>query len=171
MIISIIGPESSGKTTLGEELSSTREFLLIEEYSRRYLNNLEREYEIPDLREIAEGQLAELSKAIDQKNTNIIWDTDVITVKIWSMVKYGTYDKDLDEMIRKQPVDLYFLCRPDVPWAFDPLREVPDDSKRHEIFDLFQNELENFGFNYEVIEGNKAERIKKAQQLIRKLRY
>ncbi len=60
-VITIVGPESSGKTTLASQLSETLQCLWVPEYARNYLTNLGRSYQIDDLTTIAEGQLALIS--------------------------------------------------------------------------------------------------------------
>lgn len=56
-IITIVGPESSGKTTLARELASFYNAPWVPEYARDYLIGLGRPYQENDLIRIAEGQL------------------------------------------------------------------------------------------------------------------
>ena len=56
-IITIVGPESSGKTTLARELADRYGFPWVPEYAREYLNGLGRDYQEDDLALIAKGQL------------------------------------------------------------------------------------------------------------------
>jgi nicotinamide riboside kinase len=52
--IAIIGPESTGKSTLANQLSNELSFPLVPEFAREYLKNLNREYKYSDLSEIAQ---------------------------------------------------------------------------------------------------------------------
>ena len=144
--IIVTGTETSGKTTLCKALSEHFKIPSTEEYAREYLNNLGREYKEEDLIEIAKGQL--------QSETNSqLLDTDLITIKIWSEYKYGKSDKWILEQIEKQKSEnrYYLLCRPDIPWEADPLRESP--LNRDELFKIYKREIEELGHDYLIIEG------------------
>ena len=146
------GPESSGKTTLCKALSEHFNIPFNKEYARKFLNNLEREYNQNDLLAIAEGQLA-------SEHSFKLLDTDLITIKIWSNYKYGNCEKWIIKQIEKQKSEkrIYLLCKPDIPWQADPLRENPTD--REELFEIYKQELENLGLTYFIVEGkNRVEK-------------
>jgi len=149
--IIITGSESSGKTTICKSLSNYYNIPFAEEYSRMYLNSLQRDYRQEDLLEIAKGQLK-------SNQENQICDTDLITIKIWSEYKYGNCDNWILEQIEKQKTEnrFYLLCKPDIPWKSDPLRENP--TNREELFEIYKEEIEKLKHNYSIIEGE--ERIK-----------
>ena len=149
--IIVTGPESSGKTTICKRLSNYYNIPFAEEYSRIYLNSLQRDYTQEDLLEIAKGQLK-------SNQENQICDTDLITIKIWSEYKYGNCNNWILEQIEKQKTEnrFYLLCNPDIPWEADPLRENP--TNREELFEIYKEEIEELGHNYSIIEGE--ERIK-----------
>ena len=54
----VIGPESTGKSTLSEKLAAHFNTVWTPEYAREYVDQLTRPYEQTDLLEIAAGQLA-----------------------------------------------------------------------------------------------------------------
>lgn len=146
------GPESSGKTTVCKALSEHFNIPFNKEYARKFLNNLEREYNQNDLLAIAEGQLA-------SEHSFKLLDTDLITIKIWSNYKYGNCEKWIIKQIEKQKSEkrIYLLCKPDIPWQADPLRENPTD--REELFEIYKQELENLGLTYFIVEGkNRVEK-------------
>ena len=58
MKIVITGPESSGKTTLLNEINNKWNFTIIPEYARIYIDKLNRPYNYDDILEIAKGQIA-----------------------------------------------------------------------------------------------------------------
>ena len=62
-IITIVGPESSGKTTLARQLAAHYGCPWVPEYAREYLEGLGRMYEEHDLEAIAQGQLTAIFKA------------------------------------------------------------------------------------------------------------
>jgi len=149
----VIGPESSGKTTLCQQLSTNFNISFAKEFARFYIDSLDREYIIDDLLYIAKGQLE------CEFNSQLL-DTDLITIKIWSEYKYGSCDKWIIDQIEKQKTEnrFYLLCRPDIPWQADNQRENPNDRK--ELFEIYKKELEVLGHDYFIVDAeNRLEKI------------
>ena len=63
--VGIVGPESTGKTTLAKGLAKHFKTNWVPEYAREFLSNLDRAYQKEDLIEIARGQLASESDKSD----------------------------------------------------------------------------------------------------------
>jgi nicotinamide riboside kinase len=61
-VITIVGPESSGKTTLARQLSNLYGSPWVPEFAREYLEGLGRSYTADDLEVIARGQLESILK-------------------------------------------------------------------------------------------------------------
>ncbi len=144
--IIVTGPESSGKTTLCKELSKHFKIPFTKEFAREYLDVLNRDYNQDDLLKIAKGQLA------SEHNFQLL-DTDLITIKIWSEYKYGNCEKWILDTIEKQKTEkrFYLLCKPDIHWEADPLRENPNN--RNGLFELYKKELEDLEYNYLIVKG------------------
>jgi nicotinamide riboside kinase len=159
--IAITGPESSGKTTLSESLNHHYyNSMLIPEFSREYLNKLNRKYNYSDLLKIAKGQKKnELISC--KKNTRIvISDTCLQVIKIWSQEKFKKCDPWI--LNKQENYTHYLLCKPDFPWEFDVLRENPID--RDHLFNIYLNDLKNKP--YTIISGNKNERLSMGKKII-----
>ena len=82
--IAIVGPESTGKSTLAAELASYFQAQWVKEYAREYIDKLERPYQKADLKVIAAGQLALEKAVIPIAQKLIICDTNLLVIKIWS---------------------------------------------------------------------------------------
>ena len=163
----VTGPESSGKTTLCKQLSEQFKILFTEEFSRKHIDNLDREYLQEDLVIIAKEQLK--NEQLTRSNKQLsLHDTDLITLKIWSEYKYGNCNDWIISQIeqQKQEKRFYFLCSPDIPWESDPQRENPHN--RDKLFEIYKVELEQLGHNYFILEGQKRleNSIKKITELI-----
>ena len=89
MKIIITGPESSGKTSLAKALSVELKGYYIEEYARRYLNELGKPYEFEDILAIAQGQIQLEEQAAKAAEGPIICDTGLLVCKIWQQFKYA----------------------------------------------------------------------------------
>ncbi|CAI8365991.1 MAG: Trifunctional NAD biosynthesis/regulator protein NadR [Cryomorphaceae bacterium] len=151
--IIITGPESSGKTTLCQQLSNHFNIPFTQEFARLYIDSLDRDYIINDLLSIAKQQLKSEFKSQ-------LLDTDLITIKIWSEYKYGRCDKWILDEIEKQKSEkrFYILCSPDIPWQTDNQRESPNDRKK--LFEVYKKELENLKHKYFILNGeNRLEKI------------
>ena len=161
--IIVTGTESSGKTTLCKALSKHYNLPFTKEFAREYLTDLGKNYLQEDLLEIAKGQL-ENEQLITNNQQISLHDTDLITLKIWSDYKYGNCNNWILEQIEKQKVEnrFYLLCKPDLKWDYDPLRENPND--RDDLFAIYKKELERLGHNYFIVEGE--ERFQRAIQKI-----
>lgn len=167
--IVLTGPESSGKTSLAEALAEHYGAPAVPEYARAYLENLGRPYEEEDLLHIAQGQLAWEEEYAARAGEWLIIDTSMVVLKIWSEYKYGRCHPFILENLHKYQYDLFLLCRPDLPWSFDPLREHPD--QREELFSMYQRELDVLGFPYEVISGQGEERVQRALAALARLTF
>ena len=151
--IAVTGPESSGKTTLSLALGQLYQVNVIPEYARNYLELQNGNYTFEDLEKIAQGQLDEWIK----QDSPQICDTEMTVIKIWSEVKYRKISPALMELYDNQHVDHYFLCRPDIPWEPDPLREHPEE--RDQLFELYKEELTKMSRSFTIIHGSLEERM------------
>lgn len=150
------GPESSGKTTLVNLLASKNNGIVVEEYAREYLSN-NISYEQKDLLEIAKRQFENQEIAKKNKNQHLFFDTDLLTIKIWSEYKYGNCDSWILDRILSNKEFTYILCSPDIPWDEDPLRENP--TNRDELFKLYEENLKKYKLNYIIVAGGLEKRL------------
>ncbi|MEC5147823.1 ATP-binding protein [Chitinophaga sp. 212800010-3] len=158
----VIGPESTGKSTLSEQLAARFNTVWTPEYAREYIDKLNRPYEQSDLLEIARGQVARERQLMPQANQVLICDTDLYVIKVWSEHKYGNCAPEILEMLSVQHCDLYLLTYIDLPWEEDPQREYPDPEMRHYFYDLYRNIVSSTGIPWVDIRGSYEERTAKA---------
>lgn len=182
MRIAVVGPESCGKTTLCEDLMLHYHCGMVGEVSREYLEELDRPYEEHDLLEIARSiyelhgsaqhwvdmheasvSLGEVPKGA-KPIAPMIFDTDLLNICIWSQEKYGRVDPEIEEMMATTHYKWRFLCRPDIPWEPDPLRENPHDRDR--LFDIWERELKARNLPYTIIEGDPEQRLRTATNMV-----
>ena len=70
--VAAIGPESTGKSTLCEQLAKHFNTIWCSEYARTYLNENGVKYNYADLIKIAEGQLAAEDYCVEELKNNLI---------------------------------------------------------------------------------------------------
>ena len=161
--IVITGPESTGKSTLASQLAEHFGGYYIEEYARHYVENLYRPYNYSDIEAIALMQI-EQYKQYDKPDQILFFDTFLIVTKVWFLEVYGTEPEWLNTALGSLHIDLYILCRPDLPWVADTVRE--NGHRREYLFTKYQELLETFNLNYRVLEGNGKKRLQNAINLI-----
>lgn len=163
--IAITGPESSGKTTLAEDLANHYQTHFAPEYSRKFLAK-NKNYTQADLDSIAQGQLNEIKNI--QHNQLVIADTEMLVMKIWSLVVFKSVSDFIEKAFQAQQFDLYILCSPDIPWQFDELRV--DENNRDYLFELYHFELKKNNLPFIIVSGTKQERIEKVLQAITEIK-
>ena len=161
----LFGPESTGKTTLSEQLARHYNTVWVPEYAREYLqnkwNNKRKTCEAKDLLPIARGQI-KLENKLTLKATDVlICDTDLLETKVYSEAYYVGYcDPELEKYALKNQYHLYFLTYIDVPWEKDDLRDKPNERER--MFAYFKNTLEMYNKPYVLLKGDKKQRLQEA---------
>ncbi len=122
--IVIIGPESTGKSTLCRQLAEHYGTAWCPEFAREYLTTNGKDYGYADLLTIAQGQLAlEDQMQLQAKNDLYFIDTDMYVMKVWCEVAFGQCHTWILKQIAARKYDLYFLCNTDLPWVKEELRE------------------------------------------------
>ena len=162
--VAIVGPESSGKTTLAKMLAEAYGTVWVPEYARKYLTNLRRDYRQQDLLEIVKGQLRLERSLTPNANGLLMIDTDMHVIKVWSEHKYGNCDSWILQALDRQDYQLYLLTYPDIRWEEDPLRENPD--KGLYFFDIYYQMLQEREVSFEVVKGGLDRRIALARKKI-----
>jgi NadR type nicotinamide-nucleotide adenylyltransferase len=158
--IAIVGPESTGKSTLAEQLAKHYNTCFVPEYAREYLNNLKRVYTIGDVVAISKGQMQTEDELALKANKLLICDTTLLVTKIWAEFKYHQAPEWIKENINKRKYNLHLLTSIDLPWMPDPQREHPH--LREKLFEIYQNELAALKVNYTIISGNAEMRLQQA---------
>ena len=144
----VTGPESTGKTTLAAALAARADGTFVPEYPRGYLQALGRLADASDFAHfvVANAHLPAAAKAREKRRGKrkrdrlVVQDTGAEVLKLWHEDKFGPCPAFLDGAFAAQAPDVYLLCRPDLPWEYDPLREDPH--RRWELFGKFRGLLD-----------------------------
>jgi NadR type nicotinamide-nucleotide adenylyltransferase len=158
--IAVVGPESTGKSTISEQLAAHYKTVWVPEYARGYCEKLTAPCTWQDEINMFRGQLALEKELLPSANRLLICDTTFITVKIWSDYMFGKSPQEVLDELPRHPYDLYLLMDIDTPWQEDPLRDFPH--LREHFMEVWHRELHNLEASYVVISGLKAERLKNA---------
>lgn len=160
--IVVLGPESTGKTDLCRALSHHFDSPWIPEYARDYVSKLQQPYTYEDLETIARHQIVELEEALksNKKSDFLFIDTDLIITKVWFLHVFGRCPDWLQSELEKSEITLYLLCKPDIPWEYDSVRENPEI--RDFLYDWYKREIEALGRPYVEISGLGEKRLRNA---------
>lgn len=157
----VIGPESTGKSTLCEQLAAHYKTSWIPEYAREYLLQHGTQYSYDDLLTVAKGQVA-LEENYIEKNASaslLFIDTDQYVMKVWCEFVFGKCHAWILDQIKKRKYDLYLLCNIDLPWVKDELREYPDLESRQRLYDLYKSIMIGQPVPWVEISGSDHERL------------
>jgi NadR type nicotinamide-nucleotide adenylyltransferase len=178
--IVVIGPESTGKSTLCEQLAAHYKTGWVKEYAREYLLTHGKEYTFEQLLDVAKGQIEGEEKAIQDmkhkvqrtetpnavlctKNLNPVFiDTDMYVMKVWCEFVFEKCHHWILNRIVERKYDLYLLCNVDLPWVKDELREYPDLVLREKLYHHYKDIMVNQNTPWIDISGNYQERFQKA---------
>ncbi len=166
----VIGPESTGKSTLCQMLAEHYGTLWCPEYARQWLLDHGRHYTYPDLLSIAQGQLA-LEDAHSQQvfasgQSLLFLDTDMQVMKVWCEYVFNDCHTWILNRLAERPYDLYLLCRPDLPWVQDELREYPDERPRQELYHIYREMMTEQRVPWADISGDYNQRFQLAVQAV-----
>jgi NadR type nicotinamide-nucleotide adenylyltransferase len=170
----IIGPESTGKSTLCAELAKHYKTLWVPEYAREFLLKKSNQYTYDDLLTIAKNQLLQedqyaeklkeefIEKMLTPTSPLLFIDTDMYVMKVWCEFVFGKCHPWIIEKIVEREYDFYLLCNTDLPWVEDELREYPDLETRQTLFQMYKDILVNQSTPWVLISGNIEERLEYA---------
>lgn len=179
--IVIIGPESTGKSTLCEQLSAYYATSWVKEYAREYLLANGTEYTFENLLDIAKGQIEREEIAIQHSKISVevaskealeptspllVIDTDMYVMKVWCEYVFNKCHHWILNTIVERKYDLYLLCNVDLPWVKDELREYPDLINREKLYHHYKDIMLNQQVPWIDINGNYEERLQKAMNAV-----
>ncbi len=175
--IVIIGPESTGKSTLCDQLAKHFNTIWVKEFAREYLLKNGMNYSFEDLLTIAKGQLQGEDAALEELKSNssknqelLIVDTDMYVMKVWAEFVFNNCHSFILDNIVSRKYDLYLLCNIDLPWVKDELREYPDLETRAKLFNIYKDILINQNTPWTLISGTGEERLHAAIKAIENLK-
>jgi NadR type nicotinamide-nucleotide adenylyltransferase len=161
--IVVTGPESTGKSTLCEQLAAHYKTEWVPEFARKYLLELGRPYNYDDLLIIARGQLEQEDQiSASLKSPLLFIDTDMYVMKVWCEFVFGKCHPFILDEIVKRKYDAYLLCNTDLPWIADELREYPDLESRERLYHMYKDIMINQTTPWFEIHGNYQQRLAKA---------
>ncbi len=157
--ICVFGPESTGKSTLTQQLAAHYQTVGIPEFARQVIEG-QKNITLEDMPLIAQGQQSLIKQGLDTANRLLFTDTDALSTTIWTRWLFSCSHDSVDAAARAQPCDFYLLLAPDLPWIADDVRYF--EGRGQAFFDDCRATLENHGRPYAVIGGQGETRLQAA---------
>ncbi len=153
--VGIIGPESTGKSVLAQDLAKQFRGLYVPEYAREFVERKgSTEVTYDELCGIARHQIEEITSLPFREEPELglyFFDTELIVTKVWFEYAFGQVPEWMEEAVRRYPMDCYLLTYPDIPWIPDPARSNGSEEIRLELFDRYEREIKDLDKPYFII--------------------
>ncbi len=157
------GAESTGKSTLAQQLAGEFDCPLVPEYGRIYAETVTTDFTLDDLRLIAREQDRLMREACAEEPSLVLLDTDPLMTAAWAQMLFGEVP---DELLSYPRAELYLLFAPDVPWVFDGTRFFGLHEARDEFARRAEDMLRQAGVRFAVISGEWTQREEQARAAI-----
>lgn len=172
--VALLGPESTGKTTLAARLAAAFGTVWVPEYGREHTAAIAARVGLPfqnaftldDITTIATVQAQREDRAARHANRVLFCDTELLTTRVWSEIFFDRCPDDVVAASEAREHDLYLLLDTDVPWVDDGTRAFRDGRQAH--FDRIRATLDRLGRSYEIVGGSFEDRFARAAGIVRK---
>jgi NadR type nicotinamide-nucleotide adenylyltransferase len=162
--IVLTGPESSGKTTLAEQLGAHYHAPWVPEFVRVFAAEKGEAIAFSDHGPIARGQMALEDAAVALHPPLLFHDTDLMSTVVYCLHYFGRCPAWIEETAQSRCATHYLLCHPDIPWVADGVRDRP--AQRGELLALFQQTLDRLGAPWSSVTGEGAHREAQARYVV-----
>jgi HTH-type transcriptional regulator, transcriptional repressor of NAD biosynthesis genes len=149
--VCVIGPESTGKTTLAERLARHYGTVVATEYARSLIDRHGGEVREDLLPLIVRGQAASEAALARCANRILICDSDAFTTTLYWQLYFGSCPEWVRQEAERRAYDLYLVTVPDTPFVADSQRNHPD--RRQWFFDRCIEWVERRSARFVVIGG------------------
>jgi HTH-type transcriptional regulator, transcriptional repressor of NAD biosynthesis genes len=163
--ICIVGAESTGTTTLAQDLAAHYRTAWVPEFGREYsegrlLRGITADWATDEFTRIAAEQCRMEDAAARECGGLLICDTDAFTTSIWHRRYLGQRSPVVEAIADSRRYDLYLLTGDEIPFVQDGTRD--GEHIRHWMHDTFVEELERTGREYVLLRGSREERLARA---------
>jgi NadR type nicotinamide-nucleotide adenylyltransferase len=158
--VAILGPESSGKSTLAETLAMRHQTLWVPEYLREFVDTEGRVPVATDQFHIAATQRDREDAAAPRANKYLFCDTAPLMTAIYSRHYFGGIDDQLAPLADRHPQNyaMTLVASPDIPWVADGLQRDSEEVTAI-IYRMLLDELAARGIPYLLVSGELDQRL------------
>jgi NadR type nicotinamide-nucleotide adenylyltransferase len=165
--VAILGPASSGKTSLAAALAERYGTVWVPEYLREFVDVERRVPVAGDQFYIASTQREREDAAAREAGRYLFCDTAPLMTAVYSLHYFGGIDDQLARLADEHQRDyaLTLVTAPDIPWVADGLqRESAEVSVI--INRMLMEELAARRIPYELVSGDPGQRLARVERLL-----
>ncbi len=161
--VAVIGPESSGKSTLTQYLAARYDTKYAAEYARAYLDATNLQITPEAILAISRGHRASEDALAEQCRSGLLFcDTEALITAFWSRCFLGFVPPEVERHAAEDRYALYLVTTATEEWVTDPQRFTPDFRERAEFSRQCVREMERLGRRYVVLSGTWEQRAEQA---------
>ena len=158
--ISIVGGESTGKSSLVAALAEHYDTAYVPEFARDYLTIHGSAYTAEQAPVLARGQMDRELEYAQLADRVLFCDTDAMTTMLWSEFYFGRAVPEIIDLAKQHVHHLYVLCADELAWEDDGLRRSAGSAA---WFDRRLRELmDDWGRRYVEVSGDVPTRVGQA---------
>jgi NadR type nicotinamide-nucleotide adenylyltransferase len=162
--VSVLGGESSGKTTLCHALARAFDTLHAAEFGRELWEERGGDLRPEDLVRIAETQIAREEHCAQRANEFLFCDTSPLTTLFYARHYFGVASPEL-EVHATRPYDFTLLCAPDFAFVQDGTRQ--DSSFRAMQHEWYVRELTERGVSFLIVTASPTDRVSQVRRALK----
>lgn len=150
----VVGPESSGKSTLTKGLAAQFQTAFVAEYGRTFQENIARDLTLEDFTTIARAHRASEDAAALHSNRVLMIDTEAVITGMWSRVYSNAVPPEVDALMQDATrYHLYLLTMPRQDRGDDGWRVHPAYEKRLQFFAEVRAQFDALNRPYLILDG------------------
>lgn len=168
--IVVVGAESTGTTTLSQDLAFHYHAPWVPEFGRTYSEALlyaNHTWKDADFAYIAVTQQEQENKLAAESNGLLICDTNATATQLWQKRYMGRTTGAVQAIAAEDTAAYYFLTGDEIPFVQDGTRD--GEHIRHDMHEDFERMLSSMEVPYTLLRGPKVDRLHKATAIIDKL--
>lgn len=154
--VTLLGGESTGKTTLAATLAQRLDTLWVPEYGRELWALRGGDLCFGDLLAIAREQITREDAALEDATGWLVCDTSPLVTMFYSEAMFARVDPELDRLA-KRSYDATILCAADFPFVQDGTRQ--DDAFRDRQDQWYRDQLKRAGISHSIVRGTPLARV------------
>jgi NadR type nicotinamide-nucleotide adenylyltransferase len=159
--IAIVGPESSGKTTLAKQLANELPAGFVPEYGRTVSEQKGNELDNADFIQILKGHSLMVDAVSAVEDITIV-DTEAYTTKLFADIYLDSQSDELQRELHyhiyRENYDLYLLLTPELDWIDDGSRLLDNQRLRWYFFTELAEYLKENNKNFRIIAGSNPDK-------------
>ena len=166
--VTLIGAESTGKTTLARNLARHFQTTFTREAVRTLVDSVRRLPHEDEVHWIAETHLKSAADQAKSANSVLFLDTDLVSTCLYQRRYFGHCPSKIEQLAQDNLAHLYLFTQPDFPWEPDGIQRA-SPQEREKIHQLIELEISRLNLPFVRVSGGSSERMSTCIRAVKKL--